>query len=146
MSPMLFARQIFEGQEIDVFNFGNMERDFTFIDDIVEGMMLVLENIPQPGTYWDADNPDPSFSSAPYQIYNIGNNKPVGLKDYIAVLEKEIGKKARQHYLPLQKGDVLKTCADIEKLNQINGFKPEIDLEEGIKYFIEWFRGYYGYK
>jgi UDP-glucuronate 4-epimerase len=142
---MLFARQIFEELEIKVFNHGNMERDFTYIDDIVQGMLQVLVRIPGPDPGWNPDCPDPSSSSAPYRVYNIGNNRPVGLKEYIGILEKEIGKKARQNLLPLQQGDVVRTYASIEKLNHLSGFKPKTDLAAGIKLFIQWFREYYGY-
>ena len=144
MALFLFTKAIFEGTPIDVFNYGRMKRDFTYIDDIVEGVIRVLDMPAKPDPAWDGDNPDPSSSYAPWKIYNIGNNKPVELMRYIEVLEECIGKKAEKNLLPMQPGDVPATYADIDDLVRDTGFHPSTTLEEGIPRFVEWYREYYG--
>ncbi|MCG2721008.1 MAG: NAD-dependent epimerase [Thermodesulfovibrionales bacterium] len=143
MALFLFTRAILEGKPIEVFNFGKMKRDFTYIDDIVEGVVKVLARVPKPETQWSGDHPDPAASCAPYKLYNIGNNNPVELMKYIEVLELNLGKKAEKNFLPIQPGDVPATYADVDDLEKDVGFKPSTSIEEGIKKFIEWYRGYY---
>ena len=143
MALFLFTRAILEDRPIDVFNFGRMRRDFTYIDDIIEGVARVLDRPPAPDPVWDRDIPDPGTSYAPYRIYNIGNNKPVELLHFIEVVEKCLGRKARKNLLPLQPGDVSVTYADISELERDIGFKPQTSLEEGIPRFIDWYRKYY---
>ena len=142
MAPFLFTKAILENRPIDVFNLGKMKRDFTYIDDIVEGVIRVTDKIPEPDTDWNSDNPDPATSYAPYRIYNIGNNNPVELMKFIEVLEGCLGKKAEKNLLPMQPGDVHETCADVDDLINI-GFKPSTPIEKGIKKFVEWYLGYY---
>jgi UDP-glucuronate 4-epimerase len=143
MAPFLFTKAIFEGKPIDVFNSGMMRRDFTYIDDIVDGVVRVIDKVPEANPDWDPDSPDPGTSYAPYRIYNIGNNKPVELLRFIELLEECIGKKAIKNLLPMQKGDVTATYADISDLMQDVSFKPSISIEEGVRRFVEWYRGYY---
>lgn len=143
MALFLFSRAIFEGKPIDVFNNGLMQRDFTYVDDIVEGVVRVMDKIPAPDSSWSGDSPDSARSFAPYKIYNIGNNKPVELLRFIEVLEGCIGKKAIRNLLPLQPGDVLATYADIEDLAQDVGFRPATSIETGIARFVKWYRSYY---
>jgi len=143
MALFLFTRAILEGRPIDVFNYGRMKRDFTYIDDIVEGVVRVIQRIPTGNYNWSGDNPDPSSSYAPYRIYNIGNNNPVELMRYIEVLEETLGIKAQKNLLPLQAGDVPATYADVEDLERDVGFKPATPLEVGIPRFVQWFREYY---
>lgn len=143
MAIFLFTKAILEGKPIDVFNYGKMRRDFTYVDDIVEGVVRVLDKIPEPNPDWSGYNPDPGTSSAPYKIYNIGNNNPVELGYFIEVLEESIGKKAQKNMLPLQPGDVLETYAALEDLEQAVGFKPSTPIEVGIPRFVEWYRSYY---
>jgi len=143
MALFLFTRAILEGRPIDVFNHGRMRRDFTYIDDIVEGVVRVCDRIPVPNDAWSGDSPDPGTSYAPYRIYNIGNNSPVELLHFIETLEKELGRSAVKNLLPLQDGDVPATCADVDDLMNDVGFRPAIQIEEGIKRFVEWYRGYY---
>lgn len=143
MAYFSFTKAIMEGKPIDVFNFGKMKRDFTYIDDIIEGILRVMDKIPQPNPDWDRKNPDPGSSYAPYKIYNIGNHNPVELIKFIEVLENNIGKKAQKNMLPMQKGDVPITYADVDDLMNDAGFKPATPLEEGIHKFVEWYRGYY---
>jgi len=142
MAPFLFTKAILENRPIDVFNLGKMKRDFTYIDDIVEGVIRVTDKIPEPDTGWNSDNPDPATSYAPYRIYNIGNNNPIELMKFIEVLEGCLGKKAEQNLLPMQPGDVHETCADVDDLINI-GFKPSTPIEKGIKKFVEWYLSYY---
>ena len=144
MALFLFTKAILEDRPIDVFNFGKMKRDFTYIDDIVEGVVRVLDMPAKPDPSWSGDDPDPSSSYAPWKIYNIGNNKPVELMRYIEVLEDCLGKKAEKNLLPMQPGDVPATYADIEDLVRDTGFHPATTLEEGIPKFVEWYRDYYG--
>jgi UDP-glucuronate 4-epimerase len=143
MAYFLFTRAISEGKPIDVFNHGKMKRDFTHVDDITEGVMRVMEKVPKPNPDWDRTDPDPSTSYAPYKIYNIGNNNPVELIRFIEILENCLGKKALKNYLPMQDGDVPATFADVDDLIKDTGFKPAITLEDGLKEFVDWYRGYY---
>ena len=143
MALFLFTKAILSGQPIDVFNYGKMRRDFTYIDDIVEGVIRVIDNIPQPNPSWSSDAPDPGTSKAPYKIYNIGNNQPVELMHFIEVLEDCLGKKAEKNMLPIQPGDVPSTYADVEDLMRDVGFRPDTSIEVGIKRFVTWYRNYY---
>ncbi len=143
MALFLFTKAITEDRPIDVFNYGKMKRDFTYIDDIVEGVVRVMDRIPRPDPDWSGDTPDPGTSYAPYRIYNIGNNSPVELMHFIEAIEKALGKKAKKNMLPLQDGDVPATYADVDDLMKDVGFKPATPIEEGIARFVEWYRGYY---
>ena len=143
MALFLFTKAILEDRPIDVFNYGKMQRDFTYIDDIVEGVVRVMERPASPNPDWSGDKPDPGTSYAPYRIYNIGNNQPVELMHFIEVIEDAIGKKAKKNLLPLQPGDVPATYADIDDLVRDTGFKPSTPLEVGIPKFIEWYRDYF---
>ena len=143
MALFLFTRAILENRPIDVFNHGKMKRDFTYIDDIVEGVVRVLDRIPEPDPAWRGDSPDPSSSFAPYRLYNIGNNRPVDLMEYITVLEDQLGRKADRNLLPMQAGDVPATCADVEDLTAAVGFRPATPIKEGIRRFVAWYREYY---
>ncbi|MGZ8165303.1 MAG: NAD-dependent epimerase [Methylobacter sp.] len=144
MSLFMFTRNIIEGKPIDVFNYGNHRRDFTYIDDIVEGVIRVIDKPAQVNASWASENPDPGTSKAPYRIYNIGNNKPVNLLEFIETLEKCLGKEAIKNFLPLQAGDVPDTYADVSDLVNDLGYKPATLLENGIKNFVEWYKGFYG--
>ena len=143
MALFLFTRAILADEPIDVYNEGRMQRDFTYIDDIVEGIVRVMDRTPAPNPTWDGDHPDPATSFAPYKIYNIGNNQPVALLDFIATLERSLGKKATLNLLPLQPGDVPATYADVEDLMADVGFKPATSIGDGIKRFVDWYRDYY---
>ncbi|HFD86711.1 MAG TPA: NAD-dependent epimerase/dehydratase family protein, partial [Gammaproteobacteria bacterium] len=138
-----FSRKILAGEPIDVFNYGRHHRDFTYIDDIVEGIIRVLDSPAQPNPDWSGINPDPGTSNAPWRIYNIGRGESVELLRYIEVLEASLGKKAKLNLLPLQPGDLLDTCADVDDLANDLGYKPETSLEEGVEKFIAWYRTYY---
>ncbi|MBI4745819.1 MAG: NAD-dependent epimerase [Deltaproteobacteria bacterium] len=144
MALFLFAKAIIEDRPIDVYNFGKMQRDFTYIDDIVEGVIRVTDRIAAPDPAWSGVAPDTGSSSAPYKIYNIGNNNPVELMRFIEVLEDALGKKAKKNLLPLQPGDVPATYADVDDLMKDVGFKPDTPVEVGIRRFVEWYRGHYG--
>lgn len=144
MALFLFTRKILAGEPIDVFNNGEHLRDFTYIDDIVEGVVRCVDRVAAPNADWDGDAPDPGASLAPYRLYNIGNNDPVQLMDYIACIEKALGKKARKNFLPLQPGDVPETYADIDDLARDIGYRPATKIEDGIVKFIEWYQEYYG--
>ena len=144
MALFLFTRAILENKPIDVFNHGKMKRDFTYIDDIVEGVVRLIDKVPEPDPDWNGDNPDSATSYAPYRIYNIGNNNPVELMKFIEVLEDCLGKKAKKNLLPIQPGDVPETYAEVDDLAEDVGFKPATPIEEGIKKFVEWYREYYG--
>ena len=144
MALFLFTRAILEGRPIQVYNHGKMRRDFTYIDDVVEGVIRVAERIPEPNPEWPSDRPDPGTSSAPYRIYNIGNHDPVELARFIEVLEAKLGRKAQLELLPLQPGDVPVTYADVEDLIRDIGFQPRTSIEEGIGRFVDWYREYYG--
>jgi UDP-glucuronate 4-epimerase len=144
MALFLFTKAILEGRAIDVFNYGKMRRDFTYIDDITEGVLRVSDNIPSPNPDWSGYDPDPGISAAPYKIYNIGNNKPVELGYFIEVLEDCLGTKAVKNLLPMQPGDVPETYANIDDLQKDIGFKPSTSIEVGIPRFVEWYRSFYG--
>lgn len=143
MALFLFTKAITEDKPIQLFNNGNMVRDFTYVTDIVEGVVRVIDNPPSANLNWDAINPDPSSSSAPYKVYNIGNSKPVKLLEYVQTIEKYLGKTAKKEMLPMQPGDVAATCADIADLEASLNYKPKITIDYGIKKFIEWYRSYY---
>ena len=146
MALFLFTRAILEGKPIDVYNDGKMRRDFTYVDDIVEGVIRVTDRIASANQAWSGDAPDPGTSYAPYRIYNIGNNSPVELLRFIEVLEEKLGRKAIKNLLPIQPGDVPATCADVDDLMRDVGFAPETPIEEGIGRFVEWYREYYRIK
>jgi len=143
MALFLFTEAILNNRPIDVFNYGKMQRDITYIDDIVEGIIRVIDLIPQANKNWNGENPDPSTSCAPYKLYNIGNNNPVELLQIITILEDCLGKKAQKNYLPLQPGDVPATYADIDELMRDVEFKPSTPTQEGIRNFVEWYKHYY---
>lgn len=144
MALFKFTKAILAGDPIDVYNHGQMKRDFTYIDDIVEGVVRVLRLPPAANENWDARSPDPASSPAPYRIYNIGNNSAVSLDDFIGILEQALGKQAMRNNLPLQPGDVPCTYADISDLEAVAGFSPSTPLKDGIEKFVAWYRGYYG--
>jgi UDP-glucuronate 4-epimerase len=144
MALFLFTKNILAGKPIDVFNYGNHRRDFTFVEDIAQGVVRAMDRVAQPNSEWDSDNPDPGTSKAPYRLYNIGNNAPVELMRYIECIENSLGKKAQKNLLPLQAGDVPDTFADVDDLVQDVGYKPATPVEEGVRRFIEWYVGYYG--
>jgi len=143
MALFKFTRGILAGEPIPVYNRGQMIRDFTYVDDVVEGVVRILDVIPAPNPDWKSDRPDPATSNAPYRIYNIGNNRPVELLSYIAVLEKCLGKKAQLNLLPMQPGDVPSTMADVSDLEGATGFRPQTTVEDGIAKFVTWYREYY---
>lgn len=143
MALFLFTKAILAGRPIDVFNYGKMRRDFTYIDDIVEGVVRVLDKIPEPNSAWSGNTPDPGTSYARYKIYNIGNNQPNELMRFIEVLENYLGMKAEKNMLPLQPGDVPETYADVDDLVKDVGFKPNTSIEIGIERFVKWYRSYY---
>ena len=143
MALFLFTKAMLENRPIDIFNFGNMERDFTYIDDIIEGLIRVIKRIPDPNSQWSGANPDPATSAAPFQLYNIGNNNPVKLLNLIEVLEACLGKKAKKNFLPIQPGDVPATFADVENLIKDVDFKPTTPIEEGVKKFVGWYQEYF---
>jgi UDP-glucuronate 4-epimerase len=142
MAPILFANAILEGRAIDVFNHGRMQRDFTYIDDIAEGVIRVLDRPPQANPEFDRMAPDPATSWAPYRVFNIGNHQPVELMSYIEALETALGKTAEKNFLPLQDGDVPATHADTSELNRVTGFSPKTPVVEGVKRFVDWYRSY----
>ncbi len=144
MALFLFTKAILDGKPIDVYNHGKMKRDFTYVDDIVEGIVRTLYRIPAGDPLWSGDNPDPASSSAPYRVYNIGNNHPVELLRFIEALEQALGERANCNMLPMQPGDVPETCADVEDLIRDTGFCPSTPMEVGIQRFVEWYREYYG--
>ncbi|MFT6628158.1 MAG: UDP-glucuronate 4-epimerase, partial [Flavobacteriales bacterium] len=144
MALFLFTKAILENKPIDVFNHGNMQRDFTYIDDIVEGVIRVTDTPPTGNPEWSSDNPDPGTSRAPYRVFNIGNNAPVPLMDMIAAVEKKLGKTAEKNFMGMQAGDVPATWADVDALIEAVDFKPETSIEDGIAAFIDWYQEYYG--
>ena len=144
MALFLFTRKILAGEPIDVFNEGHHARDFTYIDDIVEGVLRTADRVATPNPDWSGDDPDPATSNAPYRLYNIGNNNPVDLMHFIACIEKALGREAKKNFLPLQPGDVPKTYANVDALVADVGFKPATPIEDGIAKFIAWYRSYYG--
>lgn len=143
MAMLSFTQKILAGEPIDVFNYGNHRRDFTYIDDIVEGVIRVIDSPAQPNPDWDGAKPDPGSSKAPWRVYNIGNNEPVELLRYIEVLEDCLGVKAKKNMLPLQPGDVLATYADVDDLVADLNYKPGMPLETGVQNFVDWYREYY---
>jgi len=143
MAPMLFADAVLNGRAIKVFNNGNMQRDFTFVKDIVNGVIAVLDKPALPNPEWDSDKPDGSTSYAPFRIYNIGNSKPVKLMDFISAMEKNLGVTAKKDFMDMQPGDVLATWADVDNLKRDVGYSPSTLLEEGVKEFILWYKEYY---
>ena len=143
MALFIFTKAIIEGRAIDVFNYGEMQRDFTYIDDIVEGVVRVIDNPPVENKDWNSKNPDPSTSRAPYKVYNIGNNAPVRLMSFIEAIEKKLGKVAEKNMLPLQAGDVPATYADVTDLVNDLGYKPDTPIEKGVESFINWYLDYY---
>jgi UDP-glucuronate 4-epimerase len=144
MALFKFTRQILAGEPIEVYNNGHHARDFTYIDDIVEGVLRTADRNAEPNPKWSGDKPDPATSTAPYRLYNIGNNNPVALMDFIAAIEKAVGRDAKKIFLPLQPGDVVKTFADVDDLVRDVGFKPTTPIDEGIARFVDWYRSYYG--
>lgn len=143
MALFIFTKAILEGRPIDVFNHGRMRRDFTYIDDIVEGIIRVADRTARPNSEWSSDTPDPASSSAPFKVYNIGNSQPVELMSLIDSLERALGLAAKKNYLPMQPGDVPATFADVDDLTRDVGFKPATSIEEGIDRFVRWYRSYY---
>jgi len=143
MSPSLFAGAILRDEPINVFNEGKMQRDFTYIDDIVEGVVRVIDKIAEPNDEYDKSSPDPATSYAPYRVYNIGNNEPVQLMEFIETIENAVGKKAEMNMMGMQDGDVVATYADIDALIDAVGFKPSTPLNEGIQKFVEWYKDYH---
>jgi UDP-glucuronate 4-epimerase len=144
MALFLFTKAILEGREIDVFNHGRMQRDFTFIDDIVEGVVRVTDATAMPNAKWSGELPDPATSKAPYRVYNIGNNSPVQLGRMIEVLEDALGRTAKKRMLDMQPGDVAATFADVEDLERDVGFKPATTIEDGVRKFVDWYLSFYG--
>ena len=143
MALFLFTKAILDGNPIKVFNNGEMRRDFTYVDDIVEGVARLLPHVAQPNPQWSGDAPDTASSYAPYRIYNIGNNSPVKLLDFVEAIEESLGKKAEKNFMPLQDGDVPATYADVTDLMEEVGFKPATDLKVGVQHFVDWYRDYY---
>ena len=145
MALFLFTKSILAGEPIKVFNYGNHTRDFTYVDDIVEGVIRATDQIAEPNPDWSSDNPDPATSNAPFRIFNIGNNAPVKLdRIYRGASRSMLGKKAIKELLPLQPGDVPDTYADVSELVKAVGYKPATPVQEGVRRFVEWYRGYYG--
>jgi len=144
MSPSLFAGAILRGEAINVFNEGKMQRDFTYIDDIVEGVIRVIDKVAEPNADYDKSSPDPATSYAPYRVYNIGNNEPVELMEFIETIEDAVGKKAEKNMMGMQDGDVVATFADIDALVDAVGFKPATPLKDGIQKFVDWYKSYHG--
>ncbi|HIF9513615.1 NAD-dependent epimerase [Photobacterium damselae] len=143
MALFKFTNAVMEGKEIDVYNHGDMRRDFTYIDDIVEGVMRIQDVIPEPNPDWTVETGSPATSSAPYRVYNIGHGSPVKLMDYIEALEEALGIEAKKNFMDMQPGDVYMTYADTEDLFNATGYKPEVKVKEGVKAFVDWYRAYY---
>lgn len=144
MALFTFTRNILAGEPIPVFNYGRHKRDFTYVDDIVEGVVRVLDRVPQPDPAWRSESPDPASSAAPYRLYNIGSNRPVDLLRYIELLEQALGRKAERQLLPMQPGDVPDTYADVQALIDDVGYRPDTPVETGVARFVEWYLAYYG--
>lgn len=144
MALFIFTKAILEGRPIDVYNEGRMRRDFTYIDDIVEGVVRVLDRPPAPDPHWSGDDPDPATSNAPYRVFNIGNNRPTELLRYIELIEEALGKKAVRNLLPMQPGDIPASWADVDALTAATGYAPRTPVEEGVPRFVRWYREYYG--
>lgn len=145
MAFFIFTKAILENRPIDVYNYGKMERDFTYISDIIQGVVKVNDNPPERNKNWNPKNPDPSSSRAPYKIYNIGNNKPVELMSFVKTIEEELGIKAHINLLPIQPGDVPATYADVTDIAETLGYKPEVSVKEGIRNFINWYKEFYSF-
>jgi UDP-glucuronate 4-epimerase len=143
MSPILFTRKMLAGEPIDVFNGGHHKRDFTYVDDVAEGVVRACHHVATPDPAWDSGAPDPAASRAPWRVYNIGNQSPVELLRFIQLLEQNLGVKAEMNFLPLQPGDVPDTLADCSDLERAVGYRPTTPIEEGVRRFVEWYRGYY---
>ncbi|HIF5761381.1 TPA: NAD-dependent epimerase [Raoultella ornithinolytica] len=143
MALFKFTKAMLEGKSIDVYNYGKMKRDFTYVDDIVEAIVRVQDVIPQPNPEWTVENGSPAKSSAPYRVYNIGNSSPVELMDYITALEEALGMIAEKNMMPIQPGDVLETSADTKPLYDLVGFRPQTTVNEGVKNFVDWYKEYY---
>ncbi|MBC8179598.1 NAD-dependent epimerase [candidate division KSB1 bacterium] len=143
MALFKFTKAIIAGDQIEVYNYGKMKRDFTYIDDLVDGLMLVFKKPPRANASWNAKNPDPASSSAPYRILNIGNNKPVTLLDFIRTIEEALGKKAKLELLPLQPGDVPEAQADVSDMEREFGYRPKTSIQDGIRKFVDWYLNYY---
>lgn len=143
MALFLFTKGILDGEPINVFNHGNMIRDFTYVDDIVSGVIGAMDRPAQPNPEWDGLKPDPATSYANYRVFNIGNNKPVQLMEFIDAIEEAVGKKAIKNFMPIQDGDVPSTCADVSELELWTGFRPNTPVKEGVRLFVEWYRSYY---
>jgi len=144
MAPMIFSRKILAGEPIDIFNNGHHARDFTYIDDVVEGVIRTTDKIAQPNSQWSGEVPDPATSRAPYRLYNIGNNQSVELMHFIGCLERALGREAKKNFLPMQPGDVPKTYANVDALVADVGYKPATPIEEGVQRFVDWYRSHYG--
>ena len=143
MSPWLFTRAILEDRAIDVFNHGQMQRDFTYVDDIAEGTIRALDHVARPDPAYDNAHPDPASSTAPYRVYNIGNHTPVPLMEFIGTLEQALGREAKKNFLPMQPGDVVATCADVSELQRDVGFEPSTPLREGLARWVDWYRQFH---
>jgi UDP-glucuronate 4-epimerase len=143
MALFKFTRQMLAGEPIDVYNYGHHRRDFTYVDDIVEGIVRVLDRPAEPNPAWSGDDPDPQSSSAPYRLYNIGSNNPVDLLRYIELLEVTLGIEARKNLMPMQPGDVPDTYADVDDLMRDTGYRPQTPVDEGIRNFVAWYKDYY---
>jgi UDP-glucuronate 4-epimerase len=143
MALFKFTKAILAGEPIDVFNYGHHRRDFTYVEDIVSGIVAALDHVAGPNDAWDSDDPDPATSQAPYRLYNIGNQRPIELMHYIAVLEQYLGREAEKNLLPLQPGDVPDTWADVEALVDDVGYRPSTSIEEGVRKFVDWYLSYY---
>jgi UDP-glucuronate 4-epimerase len=146
MALFLFTKKILADEPIDVFNYGHHRRDFTYVGDIVEGVVRACDHVAEPNPQWSSDRPDPATSTAPYRIYNIGNQQPVELMRYIEVLEQCLGRTARKNLLPLQLGDVPDTWADVEDLVTDVGYRPSTPVEQGVRKFVDWYLDYYKVK
>ena len=144
MALFLFTKAILEGRPIDVYNQGDMKRDFTYVDDIITGVVRVMERISSPDPDWSGDHPNPATSRAPYRLYNIGNHQPIGLLEFVETVERALGKKAKKNFLPMQPGDVKATCADVDDLAADVGFSPSTPLADGVERFVAWYQDYYG--
>lgn len=144
MALFLFTKAILADEPISVFNYGKMRRDFTYVDDIVEGIFRLMAKVPTPNDKWDSRNPDPSFSFAPYRLFNIGNNQPVELMDYIRAIEESLGKEAKINFEPIQIGDVPETYADVSQLEKEVNYRPSTPIQHGVKNFVEWYKEFYG--
>ncbi|QTE39296.1 NAD-dependent epimerase [Mucilaginibacter sp. P25] len=146
MALFIFTKAILEGRPIEVFNNGNMLRDFTYVDDIVEGIMHVIDQPAEPNFLWDAKDPDPATSSAPFRVFNIGRGAPVNLLDFVSEIEAQVNKKAIKTLMPMQDGDVAETCADVSNLDEMLNYKPQVSVHTGVERFIAWYKKYYHIK